>query len=65
MRHFVTLIEIWMHLIRVNPGHIWNLSALCPRVRHNLKHPRQEGDWRYHPTILKKRMPMIVQKEEQ
>ena len=23
MRHFVTLIEICMHLIRVNPGHIW------------------------------------------
>ena len=22
MRHFVTLIEICMHLIRVNPGHI-------------------------------------------
>ena len=25
MRHFVTLIEISMHLIRVNPGHICNL----------------------------------------
>ena len=23
MRHFVALIEICMHLVRVNPGHIW------------------------------------------
>ena len=26
MRHFVTLIEIHVHLIRVNPGHIWGSS---------------------------------------
>ena len=28
MRHFVTLIEIHMHLIRVNPGHICCLYAV-------------------------------------
>ena len=28
MRHFVTLIEICMHLIRVNPGHIWSTEHL-------------------------------------
>ena len=27
MRHFVTLIEICMHLIGVNPGHIWSICG--------------------------------------
>ena len=30
MRHFVTFIEICVHLIRVNPGHICNvLERVC------------------------------------
>ena len=28
MRHFVTLIEIRVHLIRVNPGHIWLIKQI-------------------------------------
>ena len=32
MRHFVTLIEICMHLIRVNPGHIWKIDSTTDLV---------------------------------
>ena len=37
MRHFVTLIEIRVHLIRVNPGHICSLAkkatvAASPKI---------------------------------
>ena len=29
VRHFVTLIEICVHLIRVNPGHICDKGSPC------------------------------------
>ena len=33
MRHFVTLIEIGMHLIRVNPGHMGVRDPVVGPVR--------------------------------
>ena len=40
MRHLVTLIEICMHLIRVNPGHIClNDSLTCGRCPKKLGPP--------------------------
>ena len=46
MRHFVTLIEIRMHLIRVNPGHICHLLLIQIRLfslsTNSLLHPKLE-----------------------
>ena len=42
MRHFVTLIEIHVHLIRVNPGHIWLRSQEIVFVFVFVKHPNRK-----------------------